>query len=156
MAPKQKVEVTDGSNLDPEASLSTHDRYLREQAKTDEERAEEAVVAGRDFRIEEQDVSGFVGVSPEYMNYATENEKPLQAEEGTFQRAAEDAAVVPGEGLVYSAVSGDAYKELAKKKADDAKAQADENQAKAEAAAKPDEVKATDGDTATVGGQTAF
>jgi len=33
---------------------------------------------GRDMRVEGNDVSGYIGVSPEYQNYASETEAPLQ------------------------------------------------------------------------------
>lgn len=32
---------------------------------------------GRDYRVEGNDTSGYIGVSPEYMTYANETEKPL-------------------------------------------------------------------------------
>jgi hypothetical protein len=38
---------------------------------------EEVVVDGRDYRVEGNDISGYVGVDPEYMTYANETEKPL-------------------------------------------------------------------------------
>lgn len=31
---------------------------------------------GRDYRVEGNDTSGYIGVSPEYMTYANETEKP--------------------------------------------------------------------------------
>lgn len=34
------------------------------------------VDGGRDFRVEGNDVSGYLGVDPEYMTYANETEKP--------------------------------------------------------------------------------
>lgn len=38
---------------------------------------EEVVTDGRDYRVEGNDVSGYIGVSPEYMTYANETERPL-------------------------------------------------------------------------------
>lgn len=38
---------------------------------------EEPVIEGRDYRVEGNDVGGYLGVSPEYMTYANETEKPL-------------------------------------------------------------------------------
>ncbi len=38
---------------------------------------DEIVVDGRDYRVEGNDISGYVGVDPEYMTYANETEKPL-------------------------------------------------------------------------------
>lgn len=32
---------------------------------------------GRDYTVEGNDTSGYIGVSPEYMTYANETEKPL-------------------------------------------------------------------------------
>lgn len=36
---------------------------------------------GRDYRVEGNDTSGYIGVSPEYMTYANETEKPLLTSE---------------------------------------------------------------------------
>lgn len=38
---------------------------------------EEPVIEGRDYRVEGNDVGGYLGVSPEYMTYANDTEKPL-------------------------------------------------------------------------------
>lgn len=42
---------------------------------------EEVVIDGRDYRVEGNDISGYVGVDPEYMTYANETEKPLNTAE---------------------------------------------------------------------------
>lgn len=36
---------------------------------------------GRDFRVEGNDVSGYIGVSPEYRNYANETDRPYVTDE---------------------------------------------------------------------------
>jgi len=77
------------------------------------------------YALEDNDTSAYVGVSPEYMNYANETEKPLRADGGPQQRAEEEAlgfgavstsSTPEGEQtegggstreLVYSATSGE-------------------------------------------------
>lgn len=51
----------------------TEDESVRERDVV----VEEVVIEGRDYRVEGNDVSGYIGVSPEYMTYANETEKPL-------------------------------------------------------------------------------
>lgn len=41
------------------------------------EAAPEVEVDGRDYRVEGNDISGYVGVDPEYMTYANETDRPL-------------------------------------------------------------------------------
>lgn len=49
---------------------------------------------GRDFRVEDNDISNYRGVDPIYQNYANDTEKPLRAEEGAeaevFKQVEED------------------------------------------------------------------
>lgn len=68
-----------GEPVAPEADTATVD--MAEEA---------AVVApvvmrdpeeGRDFRVEGNDISGYVGVDPEYMTYASDTEKPINTAE---------------------------------------------------------------------------
>lgn len=44
------------------------------------------------FAVEGNDTSGYVGVSPEYMTYANETDKPLRSEEGV-EKDLEDKAL---------------------------------------------------------------
>jgi hypothetical protein len=46
---------------------------------------DEEVEPGREFAVEGNDLSGYVGVSPEYQNYANETEAPLGAEDSVEQ-----------------------------------------------------------------------
>jgi hypothetical protein len=63
----------------------------RAKATTVDELAAVGAVAGtpRDVAVEDNDTSGYVGVSPEYQTYANETEKPLAADGGP-QEAVED------------------------------------------------------------------
>lgn len=47
--------------------------------KKDEKTEERHPVSGRDFTVEGNDMLGYVGVSPEYRNYANDTEKPYIA-----------------------------------------------------------------------------
>lgn len=55
-------------------------------------------VAGRDFTVEGNDTSGYVGVDPIYQNYANETEAPMKADEGAeatvFEQAASEGDIV--------------------------------------------------------------
>ena len=67
---------------------------------------------GRDFAVEGNDLSGYVGVSPEYMNYANETEAPLRGDDDEVQAAVADHdALVAGEPQAPSEVYGEAEDE---------------------------------------------
>ena len=84
MADKDKVEVDNRptSQKDLEARLERD--HLPEGVlvdnTTDDVRNPEVVNAP--YATEEHDTSGYLGVSPEYMQYANETDKPLTADEG--------------------------------------------------------------------------
>lgn len=79
------------------------------------------------YAVEDNDTSAYIGVSPEYMTYANETEKPLNAQKGVLKKLEEKARqgsavgeVAPRESkqtlgggsnreLVYSATSGEDF-----------------------------------------------
>lgn len=89
---KPVTKVTDGSNTDPEANLSTaaRDRRARMEAEQARESGEASDDEGRTYAVEGNELDGYVGVSPEYKTYANETERPYRAEEGTPERWEED------------------------------------------------------------------
>lgn len=73
------------------------------QRRLDEEKqqAGEAPSTGRDVAVEGNDTSDYVGVSPEYMTYANETEKPLRADGGP-EEVLEDRVLERVAGAVAS------------------------------------------------------
>ncbi len=67
--------------VDPDKDTSTVDVVVDEDSSEGNSEevvvVEEAEVDGRDYRVEGNDTSGYVGVSPEYMTYANPTEKPI-------------------------------------------------------------------------------
>jgi hypothetical protein len=120
-------EEKKGQRWPSAAELDLQDRLGANRDQSDTDGAVVSTQSGRDFAVEDNDTSGYVGVSPEYMTYANDTDKPLQAEEGPFKDAedeihsrlggavgkepsAEDNATQGGgsnDPLVYPAVSGD-------------------------------------------------
>lgn len=103
----------------------------------------EVIEVNAPYAVEDNDTSNYVGVSPEYMTYANDTEKPLRAEEGLEKEledqfldgdrfkvaqavSAEDNATQGGGSVhqtVYPAVSGEAFTSTkAKESPDKAKA----------------------------------
>lgn len=84
---------TAAQEKDPERVPSEHERYLEALAQRAE--GEDAPyldgVEGeaRDYKVEGNDTSNYVGVSPEYMTYSDEKNMPRRAEEGPEQAAEE-------------------------------------------------------------------
>ncbi len=76
--PENEVDNRPTSQIDAERVLA-------------EQRGERAPTSGvaRSFAVEGNDVSNYVGVSPEYQTYASETEAPLPADEG-IERAMEE------------------------------------------------------------------
>lgn len=66
---------------DPKALASEDETEVASDAAVDSPvnppSDEEVAVTGRDYRLEGNDVSGYIGVDVEYQNYANETEKPL-------------------------------------------------------------------------------
>lgn len=82
MAETEKVEVDNRptSQLDLEARLKNDFRpAVIDNTENDVLNPEKVVTP---YRLEDNDTSGYLGVSPEYMNYANEAEKPITATEG--------------------------------------------------------------------------
>lgn len=63
------------------------------------------------YAVEDNDLSAYVGVNPEYATYANETERPFRAEEGTAERYFEDQLTSPrkfavGAGVVSNPTEG--------------------------------------------------
>ena len=80
MASKQKA---------PEVEYTKPTSQLDLEARLDKDNRNEAAEAPLATYPDAQDEEGFVGVSPEYANYANDTDKPLAAEEGA-EKVAED------------------------------------------------------------------
>lgn len=79
---EERLENGNRSN----AILSTSDDYVAPEEPTNE---------GRDFRVEDNDVSGYVGTSPEYATYANDTEAPLKAKGGAENEVFDSFAASP-------------------------------------------------------------
>lgn len=85
--------------------LSTADSY---EGAADE--------GGRDFAVEGNDLDGYVGVSPEYQNYANETEAPVEADDSAENKVIAEFAEGQ-EALQKGKKSTDERKEEAAQKA---------------------------------------
>ena len=65
--------MTDQENFNPDKV----DEDIPEHDREADVIVDETVVDGRDYRVEGNDISGYLGVSLEYMTYANETEKPI-------------------------------------------------------------------------------
>jgi hypothetical protein len=101
------------------------ERRLADEKLSPKELREKYDGGARDYTGDGNDTSAYVGVNPEYMNYANETDRPYQAGEGSAERELEDqlksghAVAEPVDGtsnqtdgggstvpLVYAEVSG--------------------------------------------------
>lgn len=72
--PKVSDETTDDKTTDDE---TTEDKAAEVEATEVEYVPAHVEQGGRDFRVEGNDVSDYLGVDPEYMTYASVAEKPF-------------------------------------------------------------------------------
>lgn len=85
MAKKKEAEAQyakPASQVDLEERLANGNKSFRELSTSDTFEAPEEDGSGRDFAVEDNELDGYVGTSPEYMTYANETEKPGVAEDG--------------------------------------------------------------------------
>lgn len=91
----------------------------------------EAPQDGRSFLVEGNDISGYVGVSPEYMNYASETHAPLENDDEKAARKererktrvvngdeapkADDVVLFEGQSMTYAEAKKAAGRENADK-----------------------------------------
>lgn len=75
----------------PNVVLDLERRQAEEQARASGE-APPADENARVFQVEDNDTSAYIGVDPEYQNYADETHKPFAAEEGAEQDAEQRVA----------------------------------------------------------------
>lgn len=80
------------TQLDLERRLAREEAGLGPPSALNAEPDEDTAGLARDFRVEDNDTSGYFGVAPEYQNYANETERPLVAEEGPEAAAEERLA----------------------------------------------------------------
>lgn len=73
---RKGVEMADENKTDE----STEGQPANDAQPVDEEAKQEQVTDGRSWAVEGNDTSGYVGVDPEYRNYANETEKPILTE----------------------------------------------------------------------------
>lgn len=71
----EEDEVTESEDATPEER--PFDEADRGKGGTNEFVPDHVLAGGRDFRVEGNDVSGYIGVDPEYQTYANEHDKPL-------------------------------------------------------------------------------
>ena len=82
MAQKDKAQYAKpASQLDLEARLENGNKSDRVLSTSDNYEPPTDSGDGRDFRVEDNDISEYVGVSPEYATYANETEAPLASDE---------------------------------------------------------------------------
>lgn len=89
----KKEEVVDKTASDPSDEINKTTAQLARERRHAEEDAKakgEVVDEGRSFAVEGNDLSGYFGVSPEYMTYANDTDRPFKAEEGSAERRDED------------------------------------------------------------------
>lgn len=87
-------DVTDVTNLGPDKPYLTKpttqvDLERRLAAEDGEEQPE--VGSARDFKVEGNDTSDYIGVDPMYQNYADETHKPMASDGGVEERIEERA-----------------------------------------------------------------
>lgn len=114
------------AQLDLEERLARQNEPVRVNLEEDDVLNPEKVVAP--YKVEDNDTSAYRGVSPEYMTYADDRQKPFDAEEGVWADA--EKAMTQGSAVskpapvlepkptvgggssqevVYSATSGEGY-----------------------------------------------
>lgn len=86
-----KHSTADGVEYTP----SNQELYLKSLAENDGAFVPGEAGQDRSFVVEGNDTSAYVGVSPEYANYANETEKPHRAADGP--EAAAEAKIIDGD-----------------------------------------------------------
>ena len=86
---KEPVYEKPASQLDLEARLEKDNKSDAVIWTSSEAEEQEAPQDGRDYRVEDNEVEDYLGVSPEYMTYANETEKPGFSEESAEDKVAQ-------------------------------------------------------------------
>lgn len=96
MATKGKAQYAKpASQVDLEERLANGNESSRVLSTSDSYKGAGDEGDGRDFRVEDNDVTEYVGTSPEYATYANETEAPLKSEKGAEAEIFESFAASP-------------------------------------------------------------
>ncbi len=96
MAKEKAQYAKPASQLDLEERLENGNKSFRELSTSETyEGPKDDNPEGRDFRVEGNDVSQYVGTSPEYATYANDTEAPLGGGEGAEAQVFEEFASSP-------------------------------------------------------------
>jgi len=110
MAKKQAAENEEFYFTRPTTQLDLEARFAAEENDGGDEED-----AGREYAVEGNDTSAYIGVDREYMTYAEDTHKPMLAEEGVEQEAERRAMQGVHPQSVLAMNSGSAVKEAAEK-----------------------------------------
>jgi len=86
MATKDKAQYSKpASQVDLEARLENGNKSNAVLSTADAYEAPEGAGDGRDFRVDGNEVTNYVGTSPEYATYANDTEAPLAADDDSAE-----------------------------------------------------------------------